>query len=64
MTVSKPVTFELVSMCGSTTNNMPAGVSENLLYGFEQFILQTVQSGSWPAKVTLFNLVSLRVRLI
>jgi hypothetical protein len=51
-------------MCGSTTNNMPAGVSENLLYGFEQFILQTVQSGSWPAKVTLFNLVSLRVRLI
>jgi hypothetical protein len=40
------------------------GVSADLLHGFEQFILQTVQTGSWPANVALFDLISLCVRLI
>jgi hypothetical protein len=45
--------------------NVCDSISANRLYGFEQFNLQTVQSGSCerPAKVTLFDLVSLRVRL-
>jgi hypothetical protein len=41
-------------------------VSANLLYGFDQFNLQTVHSGSGqqPVNVALFNLVALRVHLL
>jgi hypothetical protein len=44
--------------------NGNTGISANRLYGCEWFLLQTVQTGSWPANVALFDLVSLRVRLL